>query len=162
MFLFSVLRLEKNIKMSTPRQQLAERIRNAAAKKLEAVAAIVAVRDAGQGPLFNDSQVKILEEIAVKRGMEPAEFLESCAAEMRPKLSAKASGEEMLDHIARCVKATQEDGRPKPSFSQESTAKPKLSFSNTPVAKPKPSSGHWYADQSPSTRWADQRGNLSK
>ena len=43
--------------MSTPRQQLAERIRNAAAKKQEAIAAIVAVRDAGQGPLFNDAHV---------------------------------------------------------------------------------------------------------
>ena len=87
--------------MSTPRQQLAERIRNAAAKKQEAVAAIVAVRDAGRGPLFNDAQVKILEEVAVKRSLDPAEFLESCAGEMRPKLSAKATGEEMLDHPGR-------------------------------------------------------------
>ena len=82
-FLFSVFTVREIIRMSTPRQQLAERIRNAAAKKREAVAAIVAVRDAGQGPLFNDSQVRILEEIAVKRGLEPAAFLESCAMEMR-------------------------------------------------------------------------------
>ena len=69
------------------------------------MAALVAIRDAGQGPLFNDDQVKILEAIAVKRGLVPAEFIESCTNEMRPKLSAKASGEELLDHIARCVKA---------------------------------------------------------
>ena len=60
--MFSVFTVRENIKMSTPRQQLAERIRNAAAKKRDAVAAIVAVRDAGQGPLFNDDQVKILRK----------------------------------------------------------------------------------------------------
>ena len=66
-FLLSVFTVRENIKMSTPRQQLAERIRNAAAKKREAAAALVAVRDAGQGPLFNDDQVKILEAIAWKK-----------------------------------------------------------------------------------------------
>ena len=64
--------------MSTPRQQLAERIRNAAAKKREAAAALVAVRDAGQGPLFNDDQVKILEVIGLKRGLTPTEFIDGC------------------------------------------------------------------------------------
>ena len=142
--------------MSTPRQQLAERIRNAAAKKRDAAAKIVAVRDAGQGPLFNDDQVKILKRIAEDKGMEPAEFLESCAKEMRTMLVDTLTGEEMLDLIERCVKSTQESSRPKPRFSQESSAKPKLSFGDTPSVKPKPRSDHWYADQSPSTRWADQ------
>ena len=58
--------------MSTPRQLLAERIRKAAAKKRDAAAALVAVRDAGQGPLFNDDQVKILEAIGIQRGLVPA------------------------------------------------------------------------------------------
>ena len=115
--MFSVFTVRENIKMSTPRQQLAERIRNAAAKKRDAVAAIVAVRDAGQGPLFNDDQVKILEKIAVERSLEPAEFLESCAREMRSMLTATLTGEEMLDLIDRCVKSTQEGSRPKPRFS---------------------------------------------
>ena len=66
------------------------------AKKREAAAALVTVRDAGQGPLFDDDQVKILEAIAVQRGLVPAEFIEGCTSEMRPKLSAKATGEEML------------------------------------------------------------------
>ena len=92
LFLFSVLTVRENIKMSTPRQQLAERIRNAAAKKREAAAALVAVRDAGQGPLFNDDQVKILEAIAAEKGWVPEEFMESCNTEMRSKLTAKATG----------------------------------------------------------------------
>ena len=69
--------------MSTPRQLLAERIRKAAAKRRDAAAALVAVRDAGQGPLFNDDQVRILESIGKQRGMGPAEFIAGCAAEMR-------------------------------------------------------------------------------
>ena len=155
-----LLPVRENIKMSTPRQQLAERIRNAAAKKREAATALVAVRDAGQGPLFNDDQVKILEAIAVQRGLAPAEFIEGCTKEMRSKLSAKATGEEMLELIDKSVKATQEDCRPKPSFTHENTAKPRLSFSHGDTSvvkpKPKPSSGHWYTDQSPSSRWADE------
>ena len=66
--MFSVLlSVRENINMSTPRQLLAERIRKAAAKRRDAAAALVAVRDAGQGPLFNDEQVKILEVIGKQR-----------------------------------------------------------------------------------------------
>ena len=72
--------------MSTPRQLLAERIRKAAAKKRDAAAALVAVRDAGEGPLFNDDQVRILEVIGKLRGMGPVEFIAGCTEEIRPKL----------------------------------------------------------------------------
>ena len=41
--------------MSTPRQLLADRIKKAAAKKQEAAEALVAVRDAGNGPLFSEA-----------------------------------------------------------------------------------------------------------
>ena len=134
--------------MSTPRQKLAERIRNAAAKKQRDAAALVAVRDAGQGPLFNDDQVKILEAIAVDQGLVSTEFIENCEKEMRSKLPAKATGEEMLELIQQCVRATQEQNRPRPSFSQEDPTKPRLSFSHgdTSLIKPKPkfkpSGGH--------------------
>ncbi len=74
-FLFSVLlSVRENINMSTPRQLLAERIRKAAAKRRDAAAALVAVRDAGEGPLFNDEQVQILGAIGQQRGYAPAEF----------------------------------------------------------------------------------------
>ena len=99
-FLFSVLlSVRENINMSTPRQLLAERIRKAAAKKRDAAAALVAVRDAGQGPLFNDDQVKILEVIGKQRGLGPAEFIDGCMKEIRPKLPPKATGEELLEFI---------------------------------------------------------------
>ena len=146
--------------MSTPRQLLAERIRKAAAKKRDAAAALAAVRDAGQGLLFNDDQVRILEVIGKQRGMGSAEFIAGCMEEIRPKLPPKATGEELLELIDQAVKNTQDQSRPRPSFSQEDAAKPRLSFSHGDKSvvkpKPKPSSGHWYADQSPSSRWADE------
>ena len=90
--------------MSTPRQLLAERIMKAAVKRREAAAALVAIRDAGQGPLFNDDQVRILEAIGKLRGLGPAEFIAGCTAEIRPALPAKATGEELLVFIDQAVK----------------------------------------------------------
>ena len=49
--------------MSTPRQLLADRIKNDAAKKREAAEALVAVRDAGKGPLFSEAQMGILTTV---------------------------------------------------------------------------------------------------
>ena len=103
--------------MLTPRQLLAERIRKAAAKRRDAVAALVAVRDAGQGPLFNDDQVKILEIVGRKRGLGPAEFINGCMDEIRPILPPTATGEELLELIDQAVKVTQEEeSRPVPTF----------------------------------------------
>ena len=75
--------------MSTPRQLLAERIMKAAAKKREAAEALVAIRDAGQGPLFNDAQVRILESVCKQKGAGPAEFMAECTAKIRPTLLSK-------------------------------------------------------------------------
>ena len=44
--------------MSTPRQVHADKIRNAAAKKREAVEALVTTRNTGEGPLFNEAQIE--------------------------------------------------------------------------------------------------------
>ena len=116
------------INMSTPRQLLAERILKAAAKKREAAEALVAIRDAGQGPLFNDAQVRILESVCKQKGMGPAEFMAECTAKIRPTLPPKATGEELLVFIDQAVKKIQEQNRPKPSFGQEddSETMPKL------------------------------------
>ena len=105
--------------MSTPRQLLAERIMKAAAKKREAAEALVAIRDAGQGPLFNDAQVRILESVCKQKGVGPAEFMAECTAKIRPTLPPKATGEELLVFIDQAVKKIQEQNRPKPSFGQE-------------------------------------------
>ena len=114
--------------MSTPRQLLAERIMKAAAKKREAAEALVAIRDAGQGPLFNDAQVRILESVCKQKGVGPAEFMAECTAKIRPTLPSKATGEELLVFIDQAVKKIQEQNRPKPSFGQEddSETMPKL------------------------------------
>ena len=106
---------------------------------------------------YSDDQVRILEVIGKQRGMGPAEFIQGCMVEIRPKLPPMATGEELLEFIDQAVKYTQEEeSRPIPSFRQEDPAKPRLSFSHGDKSIVKPSSGHWYADQSPSSRWADE------
>ena len=128
--------------MSTPRQLLAERIMKAAAKKREAAEALVTIRDAGQGPLFNDAQIKILESVCKQKGTDPAEFMAECTAKIRPTLPSKATGEELLAFVEKAVGKIQEQSRPKPSFGQEDDSE----------TMPNLSSGHWYADQSPGSR----------
>ena len=90
--MFSVLTVREKTIMSTPRQLLAERIRKATAKRREAAAALVAVRDAGQGPLFNDDQVKILEVVGRKRGLGAAEFINGCMDEAHRSSSQSHPG----------------------------------------------------------------------
>ena len=70
--------------MSTPRQLLADRIKKAAAKKREAAEALVAVRDAGKGPLFSEAQMGILTAVCKQKGADPAEFVAECIAKIRP------------------------------------------------------------------------------
>ena len=123
--------------MSTPSQLLAERIMKATAKKREAAETLVAIRDAGVGPLFNDVQIEILEWACKQKGANPAEFMAECTAKIRPTLPSKATGEELLAFIEKAVGKIQEQNRPKPLFSQEDDSE----------VKPKSSSGHWYADQ---------------
>ena len=115
--------------MLTPRQLLAERIMKAAAKKREAAEALVAVRDAGKGPLFSEAQMGILAAVRKQKGADPAEFVAECTAKIRPTLPSKATGEELLVFIEKAVGKIQEQNRPKPFFSQEdSETMPKLSW----------------------------------
>ena len=136
---------KRNTKMSTPRQLLAERIMKAAAKKREAADALAAVRDAGKGPLFSENQIGILGSVCKQKGADPAEFIAECTAKIRPTLPSKATGEELLAFVEKAVGKIQEQNRPKPFFSQDDSE-----------TMPKLSSGHWYADQSPGMRWADE------
>ena len=80
--------------MSTPRQLLAERIMKAAAKKRKAAEALVAVRDAGKGPLFSEAQMEILAAVCKQKGADPAEFVAECTAKIRPTLPSKATDQE--------------------------------------------------------------------
>ena len=89
--------------MSTPRQLLADRIKKAAAKKQEAAEALVAVRDAGKGPLFSEAQMGILAAMCKQKGADPAEFMAECTAKIRPTLPSKATGEELLAFMEKAV-----------------------------------------------------------
>ena len=133
------------VKMSTPRQLIAERIMKAAAKKREAAEALVAVRDAGKGPLFSEAQIGILGAVCKQTGADPAEFVAECTAKIRPTLPSKATGEELLAFVEKAVGKIQEQNRPKPFFSQDDSE-----------TMPKLSSSHWYADQSSGMRWTDE------
>ena len=94
---------KRTVKMSTPRQLLAERIMKAAAKKREAAEALVAVRDASKGPLFSEAQIGILAAVCKQKGADPAEFTAECTAKIRPTLPSKATGEELLVFIEKAV-----------------------------------------------------------
>ena len=89
--------------MSTPWQLLADRIKNAAAKKREAAEALVTVRDVGEGPLFSEAQSGILAEFCKQTGADPAEFVAACIAKIRPTLPPKATGEELLAIVEKAV-----------------------------------------------------------
>ena len=143
--------------MSTARQILTDKIRNAAAKKCEAAEALVTARDAGQGPLFSEAQIEILAAVCKQTGTDPAEFVAMCTAKIRPTLPSKATGEELVAFVEKAVEKIQEQSRPKPSFNQSVGGRSKPAFSrDDPEAKPKSSMSHWYADQSPGGRWADE------
>ena len=143
--------------MSTLRQILADKIRNAAAKKHEAAEALVTARDASEGPLFSEAQIGILVAVCKQTGTDPTEFVATCTAKIRPTLPSKATGEELLTFVEKAVEKIQEQSRPKPSFNQSAEGRSKPAFSrDDPEAKPKSSSSHWYADQSPGGGWADE------
>ena len=78
-------------------------------------------------------------------GTDPAEFLATSTAQIRPTLPSKATGEELLAFVEKAVGKIQEQNRPKPSFSQDDSKD-----------MPKWSSCHWYSDQSPSGGWSDE------
>ena len=100
----------------SPRQALIEKVREATAKKLRAAEVLVAARNAGEGPLFIETQIEILAAICKQKGADPAEFVAACTAQIRPTLPSKATGEELLDFIEKAVGKIQEQNRPKPSF----------------------------------------------
>ena len=60
--------------MSSPRQILADKIRNAAAKKCEAAEALVTTRNTGEGPLLSKAQIETLAAVCKQTGTDPAEF----------------------------------------------------------------------------------------
>ena len=85
--------------MSTPRQILTDRIKNAAAKKREAPEAFVTARDASEGQLFSEAKIGILAAVCKQTDTDPAEFVSTFTAKTRPTLPSKATGEELLAFV---------------------------------------------------------------
>ena len=76
--------------MSTPRQILTDRIKNAAAKKRKAAEALVTASEA---------KIGILVAVCRQTGTDPAEFVTTCTMKIRPMLPSKATGEELLAFV---------------------------------------------------------------
>ena len=61
--------------MSSPRQEFIEKVRNSAAKKMEAATeALLKAREAGEGPVFSEDQQANLSALCKQKGVDPAEF----------------------------------------------------------------------------------------
>ena len=91
--------------LSSPRLDLIEKVRHAAAKKLEmAAAALLTLRETGEGPIFNDDQNENLAAICKQKGVDPAEFLAAYTIHIRSMLPPKATGPELVVFVEKAVK----------------------------------------------------------
>ena len=90
---------------SSPRLELIEKVRDAAAKKLEmASQALLTPRETGEGPIFNDDQNANLAPICKQKGVDPAEFLAAYTIYIRSMLPPKATGPELVAFVDKAVK----------------------------------------------------------
>ena len=90
---------------SSPRLELIEKVRGAAAKKLEiASKALLAARETGEGPIFNDDQNTNLAALCKQKGVDPAEFLAAYTIHIRSMLPPKATGPELVAFVDKAVK----------------------------------------------------------
>ena len=89
----------------SPRLEFKEKVRGAAAKKLEmAYEALLNARETGEGPIFNDDQNANLAAICKQKGVDPAEFLAAYTTHIRSMLPSKATGPELVAFVDKAVK----------------------------------------------------------
>ena len=90
---------------SSPRLEFIEKVRSAAAKKLEmASEALLNARETGEGPVFNDDQNANLAAICKQKGVDPAEFLAAYTTYVRSAFPPKATGPELVAFVDKAVK----------------------------------------------------------
>ena len=90
---------------SSPRLEFIEKVRSAAAKKLEmASEALLNVRETGEGPVFNDNQNANLAAICKQKGVDLAEFLAAYTTYVRSAPPPKATGPELVAFVDKVVK----------------------------------------------------------
>ena len=91
--------------LSSPRLELIEKVRNSAAKKMEAASeALLKAREAGEGPVFSDDQNTNLAALCKQKGVDPAEFLAAYTTYVRSALPPKATGPELVAFVEKAVK----------------------------------------------------------
>ena len=82
---------------SSPRLEFIEKVRGAAAKKLEmASEALLNARETSEGLIFNDVQNANMAAMCKQKGMDPAEFLAAYTTHVRSMLPPKATGSELV------------------------------------------------------------------
>ena len=90
---------------SSPRLEFIEKVRSAAAKKLEMASEVLLnARETGEGPVFNDDQNVNLAAICKQKGVDPAEFLAAYTTYVRSVLPPKATGPELVAFVDKAVK----------------------------------------------------------
>ena len=88
-----------------PRLEFIEKVRSAAAKKMEAASeALLKAREAGEGPVFSDDQNATLAATCKQKGVDPAEFLAVYTTYVRSAFSPKATGLELVAFVEKAVK----------------------------------------------------------
>ena len=90
---------------SSPQLELIEKVRSAAAKKLEmASEALLNAKETGEGPVFNDDQNANLAAICKQKDVDLAEFLAVYTTYVRSALPPKATGPELVAFVDKAVK----------------------------------------------------------
>ena len=85
---------------SSPRLDLKEKVRNSAAKKMEAASeALLKAREAGEGPVFSEDQNMNLSALCKQKGVDPVEFLAAYTTHVRSGLPPKATVPELVAFV---------------------------------------------------------------
>ena len=75
---------------SSPRLEFIEKVRSAAAKKMEAASeALLKAREAGEGPVFSDDKNANLAAVCKQKGVDLVEFLAAYTTYVRSALPPK-------------------------------------------------------------------------
>ena len=77
---------------SSPRLELIEKVRNSAAKKMEAASEVLLkAREAGEGPVFSEDQNTNLSGLCKQKGVDPAEFFAAYTTYVRSGLPPQSN-----------------------------------------------------------------------
>ena len=114
---------------SSPRLEFIEKVRRAAAKKLEmASKALLNARETGEGPVFNDDQNANLAAICKQKGVDPAEFLAAYTTYVRSAFPSRATGPELVAFVDKAVKECPEPAEIIALYRKKTGRQPSVEF----------------------------------